>query len=258
MKIAHLSDLHFGAEIPDVVLGLHARLGEIAPDLVVISGDFTMAARPREFADARAFVESLPFPVVSTPGNHDIPVHNLAARFTLPLRRFRRAIGPVTGDRFESGGVALLSLNSARPWDLSFNWSHGRLSHRQIARADAFFSSHADAAFKALVVHHPFFVPEALPGFRTIGNGEEMLRVLARRRVDAVLSGHLHQQSRTTRRFEVESASHEIVLLQVATATSSRHRDQPNAFAVIETGDGDFKVSAEVWTGEAFEPGAID
>lgn len=258
MRIAHLSDLHFGAEIPDVVVGLHARLAELRPDLVVISGDFTMAARHREFADARAFVERLPFPVLSTPGNHDIPAHNLAERFGLPFRRFDRAIGSITANRFAADGVAMLSLNSARPWDLSFNWSHGRLSDAQVAEAGRYFAEHADAPFKALVVHHPFFVPEALPGFRTIGNGEAMLGVLARHGVDAVLSGHLHQQSRTMRCLEFESRSHDITLLQVATATSSRHRDQPNAFAVIETGGGAFELAAEVWTGSAFEPRPIE
>jgi len=258
VRIAHLSDLHFGAEIPDVVVGLHTRLAQLSPDLVIISGDFTMAARANEFADARAFIESLPFPVLSTPGNHDIPAHNLAERFVAPLRRFRRALGSITRSEHATDGVAILSLNSARPWDLSFNWSHGRLSDAQIARADRFFDEHADARFKALVVHHPFFVPEALPGFRTIGNGEAMLQVLAAHRVDAVLSGHLHQQFRTMRRIEVAAGSHDITLVQVATATSSRHRDQPNAFILIETGGGEIELSAEVWTGERFEPRPID
>ncbi len=252
MRIAHVSDLHFGAALPDVVDGLRDRLIELSPDLVVASGDFTMAGRHEEYRAAREAVESWGLPVLATPGNHDVPVYNLWERFTRPFARYERHMGPATMDRYAGGDTALLSLNSARPWDLSFNWSHGRLSDRQVDEADAFFRAHGEAGFKALVVHHPFVVPEDLPGFRTIGNGDAMLEVLALHRVDAVLTGHLHRQFRTARRLPLEEDEHTVELLQVATATSSRHRDQPNAFAVIRTGRGRFEYSTEVWNGERF------
>lgn len=254
MRIAHLSDLHFGAEIPEAVDALLIRLLELDPDLVVISGDFTMAARHAEFDRARAFLERLPMPVIATPGNHDIPVYNPIERFARPFRRYTRCIAPITEDRFASPGAALLSANSARPWDISFNWSHGRLSDKQIDEADRFFADNRGAAFKALVAHHPFVVPEDLPGFRTIRNGDAMLDILARHRVHAVLSGHLHRQFTTTRTIPLEADNHEIALLQVATATSSRRRDQPNAFAVIHTDPAPFRVGEEIWNGTAYEP----
>src|SRR5438128_2437132 len=53
-RIAHLSDLHFGAEIPAVVAALAAELERDPPDLVAISGDLTMRGRSREFRAARA------------------------------------------------------------------------------------------------------------------------------------------------------------------------------------------------------------
>lgn len=252
MIIAHVSDLHFGAALPEVVEGLRERLIDLAPDLVVASGDFTMAGRHGEYRAAREAVESWGLPVLATPGNHDVPVYNLWERFTRPFARYARHMGPATIDRYAGESAAVLSLNSARPWDLSFNWSNGRLSRRQVREADAFFGEHSDAPFKALAVHHPFFVPEDLPGFRTIGNKEPMLAVLARHRVDAVLTGHLHRQFRAARSLPLEEGDHTVNLLQVATATSSRQRDQPNAFAVIRTGRGRFEYSTEVWNGERF------
>lgn len=258
MRIAHFSDIHFGSEIPDIVDGLLERLSEVRPDLVVASGDFTMAGRHEEYLDARRFLEEIPFPVLATPGNHDIPVYNLPERFLQPLRRFHRYITPLTEICFRSRAAHVLGLNSARPWDLSLDWSHGRLSDKQVAVADRFFSDAPMSAFKALVVHHPFYVPEDLPGFRTIRNADAMLDVLARHRVDAILTGHLHRQFATVRTLSIDANEHDIALLQVATVASSRRRDQPNAFAVIDTGGDEPVFETQLWNGTAFETGSVD
>lgn len=252
MRIVHLSDLHFGSEIEGIVDALVERVGEIEPDLVVASGDFTMAAREGEYRAARAMLERIGCPVLATPGNHDVPVYNLFERFFSPWGRYREWIEPVTVDRFVGEGCALLSVNSARAWGFSLNWSHGRLSRGQIGQADRFFAEHEGAGFKALVVHHPFLVPDDLPGFRAVGLGDEMLDVLGRRGVDAVLTGHLHRQFTAKREVTVGVGSHGVTLLQVSTATSSRNRNQPNAFAVIEVGEGGFETASEVWDGERF------
>lgn len=253
MKIVHFSDIHFGTEVPEIVDGLSRRLGELEPDLIVASGDFTMAARHRECEAARRFLRSLPWPVLATPGNHDMPVYNLLERFTRPFARYRAYIEPETVDRVACEDAALISVNSARPWDLSFDWSHGRLSNRQIDVVDRFFADQPLARFKALVVHHPFYVPEDLPGFRVIRNGEAMLDVLARHRVDAVLTGHLHRQFLTSRSLAIGDETHRVMLLQVATVASDRHRNQPNAFAVIDIEDDGVLVAEEVWAGSRFE-----
>lgn len=257
MKIAHVSDIHFGAEVPAIVEGLHQRLDALAPDLVVASGDFTMAARHSEWRDARAFLERIKAPVLAVPGNHDCPVYNLIERFVHPFARYERAIGEITVDRFATDSVALFGVNSARPWDLSFNWSHGRLSNKQARAADRFFSAHADASFKALVVHHPFYVPEDMPGFRTIRNADPMLDVLAQHGVGLVLAGHLHRQFTATRRMTLPNTDHDITLLQVASVTSHRVRDQPNAFVVLDVSADGVEITPEQWDGECFTPSGV-
>ena len=42
-RLIHLSDLHFGAHDPKLVEAVVRKIDEVAPDLVVVSGDFTDA-----------------------------------------------------------------------------------------------------------------------------------------------------------------------------------------------------------------------
>ena len=53
--VAHISDIHFGAEDPPVVEALARDLLERPYDLLVVSGDFTQRARPEQFRAAVAF-----------------------------------------------------------------------------------------------------------------------------------------------------------------------------------------------------------
>ena len=48
-KIAHISDLHFGAIDPLVLAALGKAIRATAPDVVVVSGDLTQRARDSEF-----------------------------------------------------------------------------------------------------------------------------------------------------------------------------------------------------------------
>jgi predicted MPP superfamily phosphohydrolase len=87
--IVHISDLHFGTEQPVLVTTLESQIHDLAPDLVAVSGDLTQRARPRELAAAAAFIGRLPQPVLTVPGNHDIPVV-APTRLLDPLRGWLR------------------------------------------------------------------------------------------------------------------------------------------------------------------------
>jgi 3',5'-cyclic AMP phosphodiesterase CpdA len=260
MRIVHFSDIHFGAENPALVEALIDRTNDLMPDLVVASGDFAMAGRTREFRAAGAMLARIDAPIVATPGNHDIPAYNLWDRFIRPSARYDRWIGNAATDRFRERDVAILALNSARPWEFSFNWSHGRLSRAQIEDADRFFADASGARFRALVVHHPFHVPDDLPGFRPIGNAGAMLRVLGARRVHAVFSGHLHRRGTIARRVECKPGVWTVQLLQVGSATSPRQRDGAggNGFSVVDV-SGD-RATVTPWSAidGAFTPGEPD
>lgn len=251
--IIQVSDLHFGAIAQGSAQALLETILRLNPDLVVVSGDLTMAGRSIEFRQAREFIAQITTPTLVVPGNHDIPAYALADRFITPLRRYRQHITPDIQPTFIDDQLAILGLNTARPWDLSWNWSHGRYSRRQIRRAVRFFQTNHDAPFKCLVGHHPFIVPENLPGFRRVGRAEAMLAVLARHRVDLVLSGHLHQGFWRCHEITIEPAGRKVLVVQASTATSTRRREHANAFNHLVV-DGDRLVLTPwEWTGE--QPG---
>ena len=73
MRMAHLSDLHFGHHDEAVAAALAPELNKQQLDLVVISGDFTQNGEKDEFEVARSFIDTLNAPVFAVPGNHDVP-----------------------------------------------------------------------------------------------------------------------------------------------------------------------------------------
>src|SRR6266849_8571631 len=90
--IVHLSDIHFGRVDTRLIAPLVETVKEIKPDLVAVSGDLTQRARSHQFREARAFLDSLPHPQIIVPGNHDVPLHNVLARFAQPLDKYKRYI----------------------------------------------------------------------------------------------------------------------------------------------------------------------
>src|SRR5580765_4734285 len=125
--IVHLSDLHFGRVAP-----LTRAVNDAAPDLVAISGDFTQRARARQFAAARVFLNTLPFRQLAVPGNHDVPLFNLPARFLSPSALYRRHISDALEPAFVDDEIAVLGLNTARSF---VRRGGGRLALPQVTRA---------------------------------------------------------------------------------------------------------------------------
>ena len=126
--LAHISDLHFGTEIPAAVNGILAALAEIRPNLVVVSGDFTQRARDWQFAEAQRFLDQIQAPKLIVPGNHDIPLFNIWDRFFNPTERYRRFISPDLAPIFQDGEMIVLGINTAR----SLTRKNGRVSHQQM------------------------------------------------------------------------------------------------------------------------------
>src|SRR5581483_9866786 len=128
-RIAHLSDLHFGATDPILVETAVAAVNAAQPHLVVVSGDLTQRARSAQFKAARAFLERLPKPQIVVPGNHDVPLWNVVARGWTPLVKYRRIVGEDLTPFYADPEIAVLGLNTAR----SFTITDGRLNRMQLA-----------------------------------------------------------------------------------------------------------------------------
>jgi 3',5'-cyclic AMP phosphodiesterase CpdA len=248
--IAHLSDLHFGREDPRVVEAVFEDLAAGRPDLVVVSGDLTQRARRRQFQAARAFLDRLPAPVLVVPGNHDIPLFDLARRFFRPLGRYRSLVTADLAPLFHDGEVAVLGVNTAR----SNVWKSGRLSHDQIDGIRARLSPLPPRVFKVLVTHHPFVPPPGTRAHRVVGRGLQALQVAEACGVDLLLAGHLHVGWSGDVRAHHLTIRRSILVVQAGTATSLRVRSEPNTYNLITVDGPALGLAVRGWDGARFAP----
>jgi 3',5'-cyclic AMP phosphodiesterase CpdA len=230
--VVHLSDLHFGRVDPALLAPLRDAVHGVHPDLLVVSGDFTQRARRRQFAQAAAFLRTLPGPQLLVPGNHDVPLYDVARRFLAPLQRFRRSIEPEAFPYYEDAEIAAIGINTAR----SLTFKGGRINREQVAEVERRFRGLPEPVTRIVVSHHPFDLPdEADPG-DLVGRADMAMRAFAGCGVDVFLSGHLHatHAGNTARRYRIEGYA--ALVVQAGTATSTRGRGEANAFNVLRIG----------------------
>jgi 3',5'-cyclic AMP phosphodiesterase CpdA len=246
--IAHISDLHFGAESPAVVEGLVADLASVGPALVAVSGDLTQRARRGEFAAARRFLDRIAAPKLVVPGNHDIPLFDVVTRFTRPLARFRRYIDADVDPFFATDAVAVLGVNTAR----SNTWKNGRVSPEQIDAVRQRLCALAPSVVKVLVTHHPFLPPPGDPSPPLVGRAGEALRAAEECGVDVLLAGHLHLGYTGDIRTHHVDIRRSMLVAQAGTATSHRIRNEPNSYNLIRLHPQRLGFSLRLWDGTAF------
>ncbi len=257
-RIAHLSDIHFGAHDPKVVSAAEAWLQERQPDLVIISGDFTQRARVAQFQQASAWLNRLRaagMRLLLVPGNHDIPLYDVVRRFAAPLRRYKRYIANELCPWYEDDEVAILGLNTAR----SLTIKDGRINHDQMDMLRRRFAPVAASKTRILVTHHPLF---AMP----IGQGNELSEAVGRHDdavvaaceagVHLALAGHFHRTYAQAAEKMVEHAGGALVI-QAGTATSVRLRnDEPQSFNWLHVRRNDeIELQVVVWDGAGFRRG---
>ncbi|MDB6115057.1 MAG: hypothetical protein JWQ83_1536 [Lacunisphaera sp.] len=250
--IAHISDLHFGTERPEVADGLRADLAATPPSLVVISGDLTQRARGGQFAAARDYLAMLPTPQLVIPGNHDVPLFDVTRRFLAPLSRYRKIISEELNPVYEDDELLVAGINTAR----SLTWKAGRISGEQITMLEARLKA-TRARFKVVVTHHPFIPPPIVEArfehIDLVGRAVRAMTVLDAGKVDLLLAGHLHRGYSGDTRTQYPAAHRGIISAQAGTAISHRVRGaEPNGYNRI-TLDGDrVTVEVRIWRERAF------
>jgi 3',5'-cyclic AMP phosphodiesterase CpdA len=240
--IVHLSDLHFGRLDRRVVAPLVAAIEEIRPDLVTVSGDFTQRARVHQFIAARTFLNSFSCARLVVPGNHDVPLYDVARRFLSPLGRYRRYIADDLEPMFVDNEIVAVGLNSAR----SFTFGRGRLNARQIARAVDRLRPVAAHMIKIVVTHHPFDLPDDYDPKHLVGRARMAMTALASVGADLFLAGHLHVShiGRTAERYQI--AGHNALVVQAGTL-STRQRGESNSFNVLRLNHPYISVARRTW-----------
>src|SRR5687767_3733362 len=226
--IVHLSDLHFGRVNPALVDPLLRVVREVEPDLVAISGDLTQRARSYQFKQARSFLDALPKPQIVVPGNHDIPLHNVFARFFEPLTKYKRYITNDLQPTYEDEEMVVIGVNTAR----SLVFKGGRINESQVGRLREKFCSFGNRVVKVVVTHHPFDLPEGHDQGDLVGRAKMAMTGLAECGADLFLAGHLHiSHTGHTQRYKIRG--HSALVVQAGTATSTRERGEANSFNVL-------------------------
>jgi len=227
--IVHLSDLHFGRVDPAIPPVLARTITAAHPDVVVVSGDLTQRARISQFAEARRFLDTLPKPQIVVPGNHDVPLYNVIARWLWPLAGFKRYFGEDPDPFFADTEVAVVGINTAR----SLTFKNGRINRNQLTQSCARFSHTGKDTLRIVATHHPFAGAEA-GSVGLVGRAWMAIEEFARCGVDIVLSGHMHTSHTVSSVERYGAGRHAALLIQAGTATSNRVRGETNAFNILE------------------------
>lgn len=241
--IVHLSDIHFGRVDPRIVPPLVEAVQSVAPHLVAVSGDLTQRARRSQFAQARTFLQQLRFPMIVVPGNHDVPLFNIAARLIDPLGAYRRYIARDLEPAFVDDEMTVVGLNSAR--SVLFSGA-GRLNEGQVSRAAARLQLAAVNAVKIVVTHHPFDLPIGHGEEHLVGRSAMAMERLAAAGADLFLAGHLHVShvGHTAERYQI--AGHSALVVQAGTL-STRRRGELNAFNVLRLERPQIVIERYTW-----------
>lgn len=226
-RIFHLSDIHFGLENNRALDWVKQEIDEKRPDTVAITGDLTMRARHREFAAAVQWINSLQAPVTVEVGNHDMPYFNPAERFLAPYRRFRGMEEKVEKE-LDLGSLAIVSLKTAVRMQPRANWSKGWISSRALRRCLDAIDALPEGTRVLVAAHHPLR-EVGTAGTALTKHGDRALRELAKRKVEAVLSGHVHDA------FDIMEDTPEGPVRMIGAGTlSKRTRSTPPSFNEIE------------------------
>lgn len=247
-RIAHISDLHFSTEEPQIAEGLLADLARQTCQLVVVSGDLTQRARTHEFVAARAYLDRIALPQVVVPGNHDIPLYNVFARFFLPLAGYCRYITEDLTPTFDDAELAVAGVNTAR----SNTWKDGRISAEQVEQLRSYFAARAPEGLKILVAHHPFIPPTSEPSAALVGGAAHALRTLESVGCSLILDGHLHHAYVGDAKVHHVEMKRSTLVIQAGTAISHRRRDEANAYNLLTVDGPKLDVEVRAWNGAEF------
>jgi 3',5'-cyclic AMP phosphodiesterase CpdA len=242
LKLVQVSDIHFGGEHKAAVEAAVERITAEQPDLVIVAGDLTKDGKVVEFDAALAWLDRLPQPRIVTPGNHDTPFvgpREILTRIVAPWRRYESRFGERMNGDWDDPRATVVTLNSARAFQLRMNWSKGAVSRRQVREVCADLEEAAPGALKIVVCHHPLIEMLGGPMTAKVRGGTAAAQTFAHAGVDLVLTGHIHAP------FVHPYPFSDGCTQAVGSGTLSvRERGVPPSFNLIEVDDVDIRITA--------------
>ncbi len=253
-RLLHYSDPHFGAYQPRIAREASSLAKRLDPDLTVVSGDFSMRGRRFEFALAKEWLASLPEPLVTFPGNHDVPgLNHIIDRFFSPFRRFRKHVSEVEEPSVKLGDIgSLATANSCTPFGWHLDWSRGFLSPIQLHAMENFFQNLPENQLRVYGIHHP--VLGSGDKARALVSPMPLVRPsLQRAGIDLILAGHFHQ-SRIALFPETLSDARKLVVSQAPSICSTRLKGEPNGFHLLTLSRDAIEIELWRWQSDQFLP----
>jgi 3',5'-cyclic AMP phosphodiesterase CpdA len=247
--LLHISDTHFGTEEPAVVAACRKLVQAERPAAVILSGDITQRARSAQFAAARAFCDSLEVPhLLTLPGNHDIPLYNMAARVFSPYAAYKACFGDELEPELDLEDVLVIGVNTTRPE----RHKDGVVSPAQIERVVQRLRGAPRGQLRVVVTHQPACVMRPEDEKDRLHGGEDAVQAWAVAGADLVLGGHIHLPYVSDLCARAKGTPRPMYCVQAGTALSRRVRHgTPNSLNVLRwtpPADGQARVcQVERW-----------
>ncbi len=247
IKIAHISDIHFGAEDSAAVEKIIEDIEMQKPRMIAVSGDLTQRAKSRQFEAAADFLDRLDYPMIVIPGNHDISLFNIFRRFYRPLKKFFKYISDDIFPEYDDDDMAAVGVNTAR----SLTWKGGRINEDQIREIENRFEN-KDDKLKVLILHHNISPSPGKKKQSFIGRAEMLLKTINKSQIDLILAGHVHTAYTKVIR-QSEKGDISSIIVSAGTAVSKRVRGgEPNSYNIIKGSRQELEIEIRAFTGEKF------
>ncbi|HEX2198317.1 MAG TPA: metallophosphoesterase [Burkholderiales bacterium] len=242
--LLQVSDTHFGTERAPAVEALLELAAVQRPDLVVLSGDITQRARRIEFDAARRLVERLAAPaILAIPGNHDVPLFNVAARLVQPYAAYARAFGADLEPSYEDQNLLVVGVNTTRV----HRHKHGEVSGRQIERVARRLAGCPPQKLRVVVTHHPMHVPSGTDEANLLRGHAAAARAWAAAGADLLMGGHIHLPYVRPVAERLPDLVRPLWAVQAGTAVSRRVRPGAEANSVNLVRSGQGACTVERW-----------
>jgi Icc protein len=231
LLIAHISDLHCGAEFQASVFGKAVEeINSLDPDAVVVTGDITDNGLVSQYRDAKKRLATvLCKNIVVTSGNHDY-------RSTGYLL-FAHVFGPRR--TVTIGNVVMIVVGTARP-----ERDEGEIGHRQVVWLQRSLKRYKRKRKLVIMHHHLIQVPDTGPDNIPIVDAGDALRALVRSKADLVLGGHRHRPWMWN--------IHNLPILHAGSVSSERLRGFfHNSYNIIEITKDELKARLKVVGGRS-------
>jgi 3',5'-cyclic AMP phosphodiesterase CpdA len=252
-RILHVSDLHIGRhEAPEPIVALYELAAELAPELVLATGDLAHRGKRWQLERAAELLRSLGIAVLAIPGNHDIP-YTFPARFTRTFADWEHVFG-TTEPVYTSNEVMVVGLTSVRVW----RQQGGALDAGALHRVAQTLSAAPEGALRVVALHHHLAAPPwRARRKRPLHRRDGVLRSLSEAGAELVVGGHVHQAGIAERReFQAveDGPSASLVLATASGLGRPRpHRSGEARGANLYESDADtLIVTTYAWDGGAF------